>query len=73
MCELKHSVLQLTTVSTIFPHYWTRVHLHEKSENFEWLKIMTSNLGYYICISINNLRPTNSGLKISERVGESFH
>jgi hypothetical protein len=47
------------------------VHLHEKSENFEWLKIMTSNLGYYICISINNLRSRNSGLKISKRVGES--
>jgi hypothetical protein len=73
MCELKHSVLQLTTVGTIFPHYWTGVHLHEKSENFEWLKIMTSNLGYCTCISINNLRPTNSGLKISERVDEPFH
>jgi len=57
-------VLHFTTVGTIFPHYWTGVHLHEKSENLKWLNIMTSNLGCYTCILINNLRPTNGEFKI---------
>jgi len=34
---------------------------------------MTSNLRCYTRVSINNLRPTNGGFKITERVGESFH
>jgi len=72
MCELKRSVLQFTTFGIIFLHYWTGVHLHEKSEKFEQLKI-TSNLGCYTCVSINNLRPTNSGFKISEQVSKLFH